>query len=364
MAGPTASGKSAVALALAEVFGGEILSADSMQVYRGLDLGTAKPTPDERSRVPHHLIDLVEPDESFDAARWLGAAIAAEAAVRSRGRVPIFCGGTGFYFRAWFEGLEAGSPPDPERRAVLEGLPLEVLLAELEAGDPAVFATIDRRNPRRLVRAVERLRDRAGPSAIGEDATPAGGAPGMEAGAQGERGTGRLGAGVSGKAPTGSAQSRAGGLVRGGGAGGSPGDEGDEVSVGGAGGTAVVRRGQVFVLRREAGDLRRRIDGRVDAMFAGGLIEETRALLGRGLERNRTAMQAIGYRQVVEHLRGERDRAATVALVKTKTWQFARRQMTWFRHQLEARWIEVAADEPAETTAERIGREWGGGIRG
>ncbi|MBL9126781.1 MAG: tRNA (adenosine(37)-N6)-dimethylallyltransferase MiaA [Verrucomicrobiales bacterium] len=290
VAGPTAVGKSAVALAIAVRADGEILAADSMQVYRGLDIGTAKPGPDERARVPHHLIDLVGPGEGFDARRWLDASRVAAADVRDRGRLPIFCGGTGLYFRAWVEGLDELPSADAALRRALEASPLEGLLAELEAGDPATFARIDRRNPRRVVRAVEIL---------------------------------RLGGGVSEARRTGEPASE-------------------------------TRPGPLFVLRRRPDDLRRRMETRVDAMFDAGLVDETRELLKAGLAENPVALQAIGYRQVVEYLRGERDLAATRALVKTKTWQYGRRQMTWFRHRDGVHWIDVEPEEDPEGTALRI----------
>lgn len=286
LSGPTASGKSAVALEVAERLGGEIVSADSMMVFRGLDIGTAKPDAADRARVPHHLLDVVDPRDSYDAARWLAAAREAASAIAGRGRVPVVCGGTGLYFKAWLAGLDSPAPADPALRAGLESMPLEVLLAELHAGDPETHARIDRANPRRVVRAVEILRLTGRPQVRRAAAsTPS--------------------------------------------------------------------RAAVLVLRRQSEDLRRRIDRRVEAMFAAGLIEETRVLLQSGLGGDRTALQAIGYRQVVEHLRGERDLAATVALVKSRTWQFARRQMTWFRHQLPATWLEVRDDEDPATTAGR-----------
>jgi tRNA dimethylallyltransferase len=280
LAGPTAVGKSAVALALAERLGGEIISVDSMQVYRGLDLGTAKPSPADRARVRHHLIDVVEPDAAFDAAQFVRLAKGAADEVAGRGRVPVFCGGTGLYFKALRSGLGAAPAGDPALRAELEAAPLAALLEELAARDPVAFARIDRQNPRRVVRAIEVIRLTGQPFSVQRadwSAPPVAGAP-----------------------------------------------------------------------------PRARIATRVDAMFAGGLVAETERLLARGLAQNRTAMQALGYRQVVEHLRGERGRAETIALVQQRTWQFARRQMTWFRRQLAVTWIELTPESAPEAVAGQI----------
>jgi len=291
-AGPTAVGKSEVALRLAERLGGEIISVDSMQVYRGLDIGTAKPSVDERRRVPHHLIDVAELNEPFDAARFVALARQAVEKIQARGRLSILCGGTGLYFKAFLEGLGGSPPADLALRAELERTPLTELLRELEARDPATFARIDRRNPRRVVRALEVIRLTGRPFSEQRAAWPP-----------------------------------------------SP---------------IAHRPSPLFALSRRADDLRARIDARVDAMFARGLVRETQTLMQRGLERNRTAMQAIGYRQVVEHLRGVRSLAETTAVVKQRTRQFAKRQMTWFRHQLPVEWIEVAPGESAEAVAARL----------
>ena len=305
LAGPTAVGKSAVALRLAEQLGGEIVSVDSMQVYRGLNLGTAKPSSAEQQRVRHHLIDVAELNEEFDAASFVRLARAAEAEIRARGKVPIFCGGTGLYFRAYLEGLGESPPTDAALRAVLEATPLAELLGELERRDPETFGRIDRRNPRRVVRAVEviRLTGKAFSAQRAEWRAKDGGA-------------GRTGANAE------------------------------------AGASQVV-----FGLTRPAAALRRRSDERVGEMFARGLVAETQALLAAGLEKNRTAMQAIGYRQVVEHLRGERSLAETVALVKARTWAFARRQLNWFRNQMRMEWLELGdAETPGEVCARIAGR--------
>ena len=291
LAGPTASGKSAVALALAEQISGEIVSVDSMQVYRGLDLGTAKPTAAERARVRHHLIDVVELTEVFDAAKFVALATAAVQAIQARGGVPILCGGTGMYLTAWLNGLGSAPAPDLALRAELEAKPLPELLDELARTDPVTFDEIDLANRRRLVRAVEVIRLTGKPFSQQRATWPE-------------------------RAPT--------------------------------------LAGRSFGLTRGREDLHRRIHTRVDAMFAAGLIDETRALLTQGLEQNRTAMQAIGYRQVVEHLRGERSRLETIELVKVRTRQFAKRQMTWFRGQLDLDWLEVPPTQGPEETAARL----------
>jgi tRNA dimethylallyltransferase len=269
IAGPTASGKSAVALQLAARLGGEIISVDSMQVYRGMDIGTAKATPSERTQVPHHLIDVREVNELFDVALFLRLAKEAERDISGRGRLPIYCGGTGMYFNALASGVGKVPGSNAEVRATLEETPLAKLLDELASTDPETFARIDQSNRRRVVRALEVIRVT--------------GRPYSEQRAKWARAQG----------------------------------------------------GAWFGLARGREDLSRRINARVEGMFAAGLVEETQELLKRGLEENRTAMQAIGYRQVVEHLRGERDLQTTIDLVKQKTRQFAKRQGTWFRNQLE-----------------------------
>lgn len=292
LSGPTASGKSEVALLLAEHCGGEIVSADSMQVYRGLDIGTAKPTPEERARAPHHLIDVVDPDDPFDVAQYLRLATTVLREIDQRGAIPIVCGGTTFYLKALLKGIGAAPPSDHAVRSELERTPLPDLLAELERADPWTFQIIDRQNPRRVVRAVEVVRL-----------------------------TGRP---FSEQKATWAENIHAGAHPRG------------------------------FVLRRSPGDLRDRIDARVDRMFGRGLVEETRELLRRGLDRNPTARQAIGYRQVIEHLEGKRTPEETIRLIKSRTWQLARRQMTWFRNQLPFDMLEVEPDESAESVAERL----------
>jgi tRNA dimethylallyltransferase len=295
IAGPTAVGKSEVALLIAEKIGGEIISADSMQVYRGLDIGTAKPSPAERARVPHHLIDICKLTENFDAAQFIRLAQKAVEEILARGRVPIFSGGTGLYFKAFLSGLGETPAANPELRVELEGLPFETLLQELRESDPAAYEKIDKQNPRRVIRAVEVIR--------------------------------LTGKKFSEQRAEWKSESRIQNL-----------------------------KSHFVCLTRPSPDLHARINGRVDAMFARGLVDETHELLKHGLEQNKTAMQAIGYRQVVEHLRGERPLAETIELVKSRTRQFARRQLTWFRRQGNCEWIELPPDEPLEILTEKICR--------
>jgi tRNA dimethylallyltransferase len=290
-------GKSEIALALAEQLGGETISADSMQVYRGLNIGTAKPSPAERARVPHHLIDICNLNENFDAAQFIRLAQKSVEEIQSRIKIPIFCGGTGLYFKAFLSGLGEAPATNPELRAELEAASFEALLRELHERDPAAYEKIDKQNPRRVIRAVEVIR-------------------------------------LTGKKFSEQRAEWKAGLLR-----------GNDRTVQRAAPT------KFYCFSRAPADLHTRINTRVDAMFARGLVEETRELLQRGLEQNKTAMQAIGYRQVVEHLRGERDLAETIELVKSRTRQFAKRQLTWFRRQLDPEWIELKPDESLEKCA-------------
>jgi tRNA dimethylallyltransferase len=301
LAGSTAVGKSALALALAEQRGGEIISVDSMQVYRGLDIGTAKPSAAERARVTHHLIDVAELTAAFDAAKFVALAQLAVAEIQSRGRIPIFCGGTGLYFKAYLEGLGEAPPSDEKLRAELEAAPLAELLVELEQRDPVTFEKIDRHNPRRVIRALEVIRLTGKP--FSAQRARWGEAPDEPNPADGSRG----------RSPH-----------------------------------------QMICLSRPAADLHARINARADEMFAAGLVEETRQLLQRGLEQNKTALQAIGYRQVVEHLRGERSLPETIELVKIKTRQYAKHQMTWFRKYASAQRIEILPSDSVEALSRRL----------
>ena len=268
---------------LAEKLGAEIVSVDSMQVYRGLDIGTAKPSTEERRRVPHHLIDVAELTESFDVARFVHLAGNAVKEIKSRGKVPLLCGGTGLYFKAFLEGLGDAPPAAPTLRAELEKLPAEQRLRELAERDPETFKRIDQKNARRVIRALEVIRLTGKPFSAQR--------------AQWSQPSEHFCVGLS----------------------------------------------------RAPGELRRRIDLRVEKMFAEGLVAETEQLLKGGLQQNPTASQALGYRQVIEYLQGLRPLAETIELIKIRTRQFAKRQMTWFRRQLRVTWVHLDESQSIES---------------
>lgn len=299
LAGPTAVGKSEIALALAEKLNGEIISVDSMQVYRGLDIGTAKPTLEERARIRHHLIDVVDLAESFDAAQFVKLARSALNEIRERGQVPILCGGTGLYFKAFLDGLGQAPPTDPGLRSQLEATPLSELLAELSRKDPTTFEKIDKKNARRVIRAIEVLR-------------------------------------LTGKPYS---EQRADWTT-----------QTTQTEV-----TSKPAESRMFIgLSRSSADLQQRINVRVEKMFADGLVAETERLLQQGLAENQTALQALGYRQVVEHSRGIRSLPATIELVKIRTRQFAKRQMTWFKKYGPSTWINLSTQGAPDSIANEL----------
>ena len=298
LAGATAVGKSAVAIELARKLNGEIISVDSMQVYRGLDLGTAKPAFAERAQVPHHLIDVADLSQEFNAAAFATQAREVFAGMVERNALPILCGGTGFYFEAFLGGLGSAPSGDPALRVQLDLISLDDLLKELERADPVCFSQIDRQNRRRVSRAVEVIR-------------------------------------LSGR-PYSSFQSRI-----------------DHAEL----------KSRFFMcgLRRTSGDLRHRIESRVDQMFADGLIQEVERLKNQGLEQNQVARQAIGYRQLLDPATCSLPADQLRELVKMRTWQFARRQMTWFKRKLPLHWLSVQSAESPNVTAARMAddyRKW------
>lgn len=301
LTGPTAAGKTAVGLELAEIVGAEVLSLDSMALYRRLDIGTAKPTTAERRRVPHHLIDIVEPGEEYSLAQYVAAAEQAAQVVRAAGRQSLFVGGTPLYLKALLRGIFEGPPADwPFRRHwqnQAEQHGPEWLHQRVAEVDPTAARKLHARDTRRLIRALEVFEKTGRPISQWQR--------------QFER-------------------SR-------------PADQ-----------------CRVFVLDWPREQLAARIDRRVEAMFAAGLVDEVRGLLTEGLVLSRTARQALGYREVLAHLRSEAGLPETVELVKTRTRQFAKRQLTWFRSLSECRWVGMADGFDARLVAEQIASMAGG----
>ena len=288
--GATASGKSALAMRLANTLGGEIISVDSMQVYCGLNIGTAKPSAQEQNEIQHHLIDVAQLSEAFDAAQFVSLAQQALKIIWKRGRVPIFCGGTGLYFRALIEGLGESPPSDESLRDELALMPIESLVAELRIKDPEAAKQVDLKNPRRVLRAIEVIRLTGRPYS--------------------EQ---RIGWNNVDKAPQ-----------------------------------------NLFCISREVDVLNQRIHKRVDEMFNQGLVEETQTLIKKGLRNNRNACQALGYRQVLDLLDGKLDLENVVQQVKTKTRQFAKRQRSWFRNQMKCKFLEWPDEENLNSFSEQL----------
>ncbi len=280
---------------LASIVGAEIISLDSMALYRGMDIGTAKPTPAEREAVAHHLIDVVDPHEDYSLARYVDAAHQAAEQIASRGRVPLFVGGTPLYLKSLLRGIFSGPPADWDLRrkfqAVAEGEGPEHLHARLLEVDPRSAARLHPRDMRRVIRALE-VWEKTGQSIT-------------DLQAQFDR-------------------------------------------------ARPAEQCRVFVLDWPRSELVRRIDARVDAMFATGLVDEVNGLVARPRSLGRTAAQAVGYREVIEHLQGLRGLEATIERVKLRTRQFAKRQMTWFRSLSECHFVSIDGSTDVRQIARRI----------
>ena len=292
LSGPTASGKTAFAISLARLFPLEVVSADSMQVYRGMDVGTAKPSPAERAEVPHHLVDVADPDEGYSAGRFVADAEAAIRGIRSRGRIPLVAGGTGLYIRALLKGLDP-LPSDPavrerlSRRWKEEGG--EALHEELQRVDPASAARIHPSDRVRIVRGLEVAEMTGDPPSARKTSWTSGGS----------------------------------------------------------------RYRVLFLVReieREA--LYRRIDRRVDGMFRRGLIEEVEGLLAKGYARTLPSMGALGYRHVLSHLLDGIPRDRAVREMKRDTRRYAKRQITWLSRETAA--VRLGEDTPLEAAAGEV----------
>lgn len=293
--GPTAVGKSRVAISVAKALGTEILTADSTQVYRGMDIGTDKPRLDERAGVPHRLIDLVAPDEPFNAGLYRRAALGEIARLRAEGRVPLVVGGTGLYVRALVYGLWDGPSADWElRRTLIEDEAVHGdghLWRQLHAVDPALAVTLHARDHNKIVRALE--------VAI------------------------RTGVPLSEWHRRHHVQQRP-------------------------------FRSIMIGLTMDRAALYRRIDARVLREIDDGLLEETRALLACGYDEGLGSMKALGYRQMTGYLKGRYEWGEAVRRVQRDTRHFAKRQLTWFRHDPAVQWLTIEEGESVEQITMRV----------
>ena len=295
--GPTGGGKSALAVALCQHFGGELISCDSMQIYRGMDVGTAKPTKEEQSAVPHHMIDVRDPKEPFSCADYVAMATEIISDCQKRGRLPVICGGTGLYLDALLRGGELSENTTDEglrealhQRAQTEGN--DALWQELNQVDPISAAGIHPNNVKRVIRALEIFRTSGIPKSEWDQ------------------------------------RSR----------------EGDA-------------RYDAFVIGLrypERERLYQRIDRRVEQMFDMGLVEETRLLQEEGVFAvNQTAAAAIGYKELLPYLAGEEDLQAAKDRLKIATRHYAKRQMTWFGAKPYVHWLDMT-ENGSEKTFEEI----------
>jgi len=295
LTGPTAAGKTTVGIEMARLLNAEIISLDSMAVYRDMDIGTAKPTPEQLQAVPHHLINILDPIEDFSVSDYVTMAHQRIARIRAAGREVLFVGGTPMYLKAMLRGIYTGPPADWEfRRQVDEEarrVGVEALHQRLRQVDPLSAEKLHKNDVRRIIRALEVYKITGEPISHQqlqfEEGRPA-------------------------------------------------------------------ERCRVFVLGWPRALLHQRIDARVQGMFDAGLLEEVRSLLERHGRLGRTAAQAVGYRESLQHLRGELSRDEVASRVRVRTHQFARRQETWFRSMSECRRIDQQQQGPASELAARL----------
>ncbi len=288
VAGPTASGKTALAVALARELDGEVISCDSMQVYRGMDIGTAKPTPEEMEGVPHHMLDVADPGEDFSVSRYCALAGPILEDILARGRTAVIAGGTGLYMDALIRGGDFAPSPVPGLREALEAQAqaegMEAMLSHLREVDPETASRLHLSDKKRILRALEVYRQ------TGRTITE----------------HNRLTQTVPPKY--------------------------DPVYLG------------LTAVRRQ--DLYDRIDRRVEDMVARGLLEEIQGLLAAGVSRSATAMQAIGYKEFLSVLDGAEPLAQAVEKVQLSSRRYAKRQLTWFRRNPAMHWLAWTPEEP------------------
>lgn len=295
LAGPTACGKSATSLILADRLNAEIISLDSMAIYRRMDIGTAKPSQADRLKVAHHLIDIAEPHEEYSVAEFVRHAAFAAEAIVGRGRVPLFVGGTGLYLRSILRGLSEGPEADWEFRRSMEQLAIqngpEWLHGKLKACDPVTADRLHLNDMRRIIRALEVFELTGRPISEDQQHAP----------------------------------------------------------------VPIEDRPRAVVWLEPPRDwLRARIDLRVDQMMSDGWLEETRELMALQPPPSRTACQALGYRELIDHLNGQLTLEAAVEQIKISTRQFAKRQHTWFRNLEECRPLAITGFESPEIIADKI----------
>ncbi len=298
--GPTAVGKSELGVLLASAYRGEIVSADSRQIYRFMDIGTGKPSPQQRAQVPHHLLDIVKPDEEFSVAHYQEMATAAIAAIHRRGKSPFLIGGSGQYVWSLLQGFRLPQvPPNEALRGELAAIAeeeggIDWLFAQLQEADPVAATRIDPRNVRRVIRAIEVTRATGVPfSQVGKVEPPP-------------------------------------------------------------------YRALIIGLTAPREELYRRVEARVDAMLAAGWLGEVKRLLEMGYDPKLPALSSLGYEELIAHLRGEAGLASATAKIKQRTRRYAAHQYTWFRRSDERiTWFDITkakGTEISEAVAKFLGQ--------
>ncbi|MDG1510607.1 MAG: tRNA (adenosine(37)-N6)-dimethylallyltransferase MiaA [Mariniblastus sp.] len=295
LTGATASGKTKVSLELARILDAEIISLDSMAIYRGMDIGTAKPDSTQQSAVPHHLIDIVDPPESFSVSEYRDSALSKIREIHESGKQVLFVGGTALYLKALLRGLFEGPPADwdfrKEIEQEIENSGAEFLHQRLAMIDPVSAHKLHENDHRRIIRALEVYKQTGKPISHWQ----------MQF------------------------------------------DEGRQAD-----------QCRVFTIRHDRPVLHQRIEARVEAMFSEGLVDEVRGLLERWSDIGKTASQAVGYREVIDFLSDKMSMEETVERVRVRTRKFARHQETWFRGMSECRILDLESEFDPSELAQKI----------